>query len=138
MRHTRTFLLLLLALTACGGINVVLKSPVESKCSSAHLKGCPELTEGVLLYVQGEEQKGKDQLVKGAAENAPADLKKFAKAIKQLKKIPGASQYTKKLVEVAEIISPSKGAKGAKGGAAGAAPAAGAVGDGDEDDSVAE
>ncbi|APR87412.1 hypothetical protein A7982_12761 [Minicystis rosea] len=105
MRLVRSIFLMLPLLVGCaGGAQAVLKSPVESKCGSAGLKGCPELTDGVIFYVAGEEAKGKDLLVKGAAENAPAKVKKFAKAIKGLKKVPGASSYTAKLVEVADIL----------------------------------
>ncbi|MFT3766027.1 MAG: hypothetical protein QM820_10995 [Minicystis sp.] len=112
-------------LAGCGGATAVLKSPVESKCGSAGLQGCPQMTEGVLLYVGGDEAKGKELITKGAAENTPAKVKKFAKAIKGLKKVPGASSYTVKLVEVADILAGS-----AKGGAA----AGGAAEPGDEDD----
>lgn len=125
MRLIRTFLLLLPILAGCGGVEVVLKAPVNDKCAGAGLKGCPLLTDGVILYVSGKEDEGKDKLVRGAADNAPADVKKFAKQIKLLKKIPGAGAYTKKLVEVANILAGSAKAKagatagGAAGGAAG-------------------
>jgi hypothetical protein len=109
MRSMRLFLCVLPFLCACGGASVVLKSPVESKCGSTGLKGCPELTDGVLLYVDGKEEEGKVKLEHGAAENAPAKLRKFARQIKALKKIPGAEQYTKTLVKIAEILASSKG-----------------------------
>lgn len=129
MRLMRTFLVLIPILAGCGGsINVVLKSPVESKCTSSGLKGCPELTEGVLTYVGGDEPKGKEMLIKGAAANAPADVKKFAKAVKQLKKLPGAEAYTKKIVEVATILSAE--AKKAAPAGANAGP------DNDDDDDL--
>jgi hypothetical protein len=122
MRLMRTFLFVIPILVGCGGsAKVVLKSPVESKCSSSGLKGCPELTEGVLVYVDGDEPKGKEMLVKGAAANAPADVKKFAKALKQLKKVPGAEPYTKKIVEIASILA-AEAKKAAPAGAAGGAP----------------
>lgn len=132
MRLMRAFLLLIPILVGCGGsVKVVLKSPVESKCNSSGLKGCPELTEGVLVYVEGDEVKGKEMLIKGAAANAPADVKKFAKAVKQLKKVPGAESYTKKIVEVATILA----AEAKKAAPAGAAGAAGGVdNDMEEDD----
>jgi len=116
MRLAYTFIFVLPILSACGGsISVVLKSPVESKCSSAGLKGCPELTDGVLLYVQGEEQKGKDKLIKGAAENAPGKVKEFAKQLKLLKQIPGVSAHMKKVLEVADILANASKDSKAKG-----------------------
>lgn len=112
MRSTRTLfsLLLLPILYGCSSVQIILKPPVESECGSAGLKGCPELTEGVLLYVEGEEAKGKDKLLRGAAENAPAKVRKFAQALKELNKIPGASNYMKQVMKVADILASAKGA----------------------------
>jgi hypothetical protein len=124
------------ALAGCGGVDIVLKSPVEQKCGSAGLKGCPEMTEGVLLYVKGEEEQGKVKIEKGAAENAPAKVKKFAKMIKQLKKIPGTEKYTAKIVAVADILSASA-AKGGAGGPGAPGDSGGAGGALDEEDSDA-
>lgn len=105
MRLKRSFLFTLPLLAACGGsIQVVLKPPVEDRCTKAGLQGCPEFTQGVLLYIEGDEANGKAMVEKGAAANAPAKVRKFAKMIKKLKKIPGASSYTVKIVEVADII----------------------------------
>jgi hypothetical protein len=114
LRHT-FFLALFPILIGCGGVQVVLKPPVEDRCTKTGLKGCPALTDGVLLYVQGEEAKGKDALIKGAAENTPAKVRKFAKALRQLKSVPGISSYMTKVLEVADILAgaakPEKGRK---------------------------
>lgn len=115
MRFTRPLFLLFALLSGCGSITVVLKSPVESKCSSAGLDGCPDLTKGVLIYVEGQKPEGKDLLIRGAAANSPEKVRKFAKMIKDLKKIPGASGYAQPLIEVADILLQAKG--GAAGGA---------------------
>ena len=115
MRSIRTFFLMMplvaapLLTTACGGVSVIFKSPVEEKCGKVPLKGCGEMTEGVILFIEGKDEEGKVKIEKAAASNAPAKLKKFAKMIKQLKKIPGAEKYTATLVKIAEIIAASKG-----------------------------
>lgn len=131
MRPTRTLFLLLPILCGCGAAQLVLKPPIESQCGSAGLKGCPEMTAGVLLYVEGDEAKGKDQLLRGAAQNAPDKVKKFAKGIKelQLDKIPGAAKYTQPLMKVADILASAKGADEPAGAAGGVAqnPGAGTV-----------
>lgn len=122
MHPTRTLFLTLPLLAlglGCGGVKLIFKSPVESKCNSAGLKGCPEFTEGVLLYIEGKEDEGKDMLLRGAAQNAPAKVKKFAKAIRELKRIPGAASHVKPLMAVADILANAKGSGGAAGGAAG-------------------
>jgi hypothetical protein len=132
MRPTRTLFLMLPILCGCGAAQLVLKPPIESQCNSTGLKGCPELTEGVIFYVEGDKPKGKDQILRGAAQNAPENVRKFAQAIKsmQLDKIPGAAKYTKVLLEVADILATAKGADGPAGGPAvaqGGAPAQGGV-----------
>jgi hypothetical protein len=128
MRPTRTLftLLILPLLTSCSA-GLVLKSPINSKCESAGLKGCPELTEGALLYVEGKKAEGKEQLLAGAAQNAPAKVKKFAAAIRELRNIPGVADKVKPLMEVADILASAKGGKGggkgkARKGIGGAAP----------------
>ena len=93
--RARTLFLLLPLLSACGGVQIILKPPIEKQCGSAGLKGCPELTDGVLLYVQGDKPKGKEAILRGAAQNAPAKIRRFAQTLKELDKIPGTNAYMK-------------------------------------------
>src|SRR5262245_31491263 len=109
MQLNRMLVFALPLLVSCGGVQIILKSPVEDRCSKAGLKGCPELTEGVLLYVEGDKVKGKETVLKGAAENAPEKVREFAAAIKELKNIPGATNYVKPLIEIADILASAKG-----------------------------
>jgi OOP family OmpA-OmpF porin len=94
----------------------VIKSPIEEQCNKAGVTGCPEMVDGAMVYIQGDKVKGKDQMLRGAAQNAPDNVKKFAAGIKQipLDKIPGATKYTQPIMEIADILA----------GAPGAAPAA--------------
>jgi hypothetical protein len=127
MRPARTLvfsLLLAPILTSCGSVQIILKPPVEQQCGTAGLKGCPELTDGVLLYVQGQKAKGKDQLIKAAAQNAPEKLKKFAQALKELQKIPGVSGYMREVLEVADILASSQGGADASGAPVAGVPVA--------------
>ncbi|MEY4544384.1 MAG: hypothetical protein RL685_579 [Pseudomonadota bacterium] len=68
------------AASALGG-SALIKAPVEKECSRSGLQACPELVEGVVLYVDGNEQAATQQLKRAASKNAPADLKRFAQAI---------------------------------------------------------
>ena len=114
------FLLPLLPiLAACGGATIVLKSPVEDQCNKTGLQGCPDVVGGVLVYVDGDKPKGKDQMLRGAAQNAPEKVKAFAQAIRTLPldKIPGAQKYTTIIIEVADILAGAQG--GAPAGPAG-------------------
>jgi outer membrane protein OmpA-like peptidoglycan-associated protein len=92
---------------AGGGVSVMLKSPIEERCNKAGIQGCPEVVEGAIVYIGGDKPKGKDQMLRGAAQNAPEKVKEFAKAIKELPldKIPGATKYTSVIIEVADILA---------------------------------
>jgi OOP family OmpA-OmpF porin len=109
-------------LVGCGGAQLILKPPIESQCNQAGVTGCPEIVEGALTYVEGDKAKGKEQMLRGTAQNAPDNVKKFAKALKelQLDKIPGAAKYTHLLVEIADILASGKGGEPAAPAAEGA------------------
>lgn len=124
MQLSRMAFLLLPIMVGCGGAQLILKPPMESQCNQAGITGCPEIVEGALIYIEGDQAKGKDQMLRGTATNAPDNVKKFAKAIKelQLDKIPGAAKYTHLLIEIADILA-SGGGAGPAGPAAGGPPA---------------
>lgn len=115
MQLARTFVFLFPMILGCSGAQVVLKSPIESQCGEAGLQGCAEITEGVLLFVEGKEDQGQEKLTKGAAQNAPEKVQKFAQGLRELKKIPGADSYMQPIMKVADILANAKGAD-AKGG----------------------
>ena len=94
--------------TGCGSVSIILKSPVEKQCGSHGLKGCPELTDGVITYVGGNKDGGKVKIMKGAAQNSPEKVKKFAESLKELEKIPGMSGHAKPLFEVIDILASGK------------------------------
>jgi hypothetical protein len=118
-------ILLLPMLAACGGATLVLKSPVEDQCTKAGIQGCPEVVAGVLTYIDGDKPKGKDQMTRGAAQNAPEKVKAFAQAVRSLPldKIPGAQKYTSVVREVADVLAGAPGAPGSPGGGGADAPA---------------
>ena len=94
---------------------LVLKSPVQSKCEDAGLRGCPELTDGVLLFVDGDQGQGTKKIMDGAAKNAPDPLRKFAQAIRELKNVPGAGDYVAPLLKIAALLAGPGAAKASPG-----------------------
>lgn len=96
-----------LVLTACGGASLILKSPLEDQCSKAGVQGCPEIVHGAIVYIEGDKPAGKDELTRGAAQNAPEKVKTFADGIRSLplNKIPGGQKYTALVIEVADILA---------------------------------
>lgn len=90
-------------LTGCG-VGTILKSPIDERCQTAGLKGCPELTEGVIAYIEGDNARGLNLVGKAAAANTPEDLRVFADMLGTLESIPGAKQYAGPVFEIAKAL----------------------------------
>ena len=101
--------MVMLASSACGGTSMVLKSPVEDKCTESGLRGCPELTDGVLLYVDGDKEKAKTKIRAGVAANTPARVREFATTLKTLVSLPGVSSYSGPILEIATLLASEAG-----------------------------
>jgi hypothetical protein len=102
------------ALTGCGGASFMLKSPVADQCKDAGLKGCEQLTDGVLGFVDGSDKEAaKQKLAKGAAQNEPAELASFAAKLKTVAKLPGLDGFWPQLSEVATLLEGGSGGMGA-------------------------
>jgi hypothetical protein len=92
------------ALTGCSA-SMVLKQPVVDQCSGAGLRGCDEITDGVLAYVDGDKAEGRRKLVSGAAQNNPEQVQQFARTLVALRDLPGMSDQMGPIGEVAAILS---------------------------------
>lgn len=86
-------------------MGAVLKSPAQDQCTSLGLEGCPELTEGVLAYVEGDQNRAVAKLVQGAAKNQPAKVQEFANALRTLSSLPGAEGFAQPMNEVASLLA---------------------------------
>lgn len=70
---------------ACGAAaQLALKQPIVDQCASQGLKGCDELTDGVLAFTEGDKAKAEAKLRAAAAANEPEQLKTFATALKPI------------------------------------------------------
>jgi len=92
------------ALFGCGSAELVLKAPVVDRCSSAKLKGCEEMADGVIAYVDGKKDDGRKQIVRGAAKNAPKEVAAFATSLRTAAKMPGIDSYADTLKEIADLL----------------------------------
>lgn len=61
--------------------SALVKVPVEQQCSRYGLKGCPDLVEGVVLYLDGDQRAATTKLRRAASKNVPTEVKRFARAI---------------------------------------------------------
>lgn len=94
-------------LTGCmGGAQLVLKSPVQSKCEELKLRGCEQLAEGIVLYVDGDKARGTSALRASLARNTddPQKLKDLATGLKLLQKAPGLGSYVAMLRPLVDLI----------------------------------
>ena len=91
------------------GARIVLKGPVDQKCSESGLRECSSITEGMLLYVEGKPVEGKEYLRVGTIANSPEALKAYAKAISALGTIPGASPYMGPVLDAARFLDMAEG-----------------------------
>jgi hypothetical protein len=110
----------------CGGARFILESPINQRCAAAGLKACPELTAGVLDYVEGNEDEALEHLRRGAAANGKAKIKQFADSLGGLTSLPGADEFMEPINKVIDTLlgaSPSAGAKGGSTARAGAGDA---------------
>jgi hypothetical protein len=98
-----------LAGAACSGAQLVLKSPIQARCTDAGLKGCEDLTDGILEYVEGDREEAKRKIHEGVIQNEPDQLHEFAAGVRALKAIPGVDQFARPLLEVADFLAPEKG-----------------------------
>lgn len=103
-------LAMLVALGGCSGASMLLKTPIADECATTGLKGCPEIAEGMLLYVEGDKAAALQKLARGAARNSPEQVEAFAKALLALKSVPGAEPYAALLDEATEVLVEHAGA----------------------------
>jgi hypothetical protein len=71
---------------------------------SVGLKGCPEVVDGVVAYINGEKRLGEQKLRSGAAQNSPEDVRAFAELLRDISSLPGASDYAQPIAEVAMML----------------------------------
>jgi hypothetical protein len=82
----------------CAAGSMMVKGPVQQQCAGYGLQGCPELVDGVVLYLDGEKTAARLKLKQALAKNSPAQIRPFAKVLKDT--VPGEAG-----AELAEILS---------------------------------
>lgn len=85
---------------------MILKTPVEDKCTELKLKSCDRLAQGIVLYVDGDKTTGYSELKAGIAANTdePLKLKALASGLKLLQKAPGVGPYVAAMAPVVELV----------------------------------
>ena len=84
-------------------VSALIRSPIDSKCQSYGLKGCPELVEGAIAYAEGDKPLALKKLERARALNTPEQLQKFAVALRTVGE--ASPEAGKPLLEVAALLS---------------------------------
>jgi len=99
-------------LTACSALptSALIRSPIDGKCQSYGLKGCPELVDGTIAYAEGNKALATQKLEAARSLNTPAQLKQFAVALRAIGE--ASPDMGQPLVEVAALLTAEpRGAK---------------------------
>ncbi len=103
----------LVKVAGTAGARLLLKDPIDKKCTDAGLKNCQDITEGLLLYAEGKPEDGKPHLRTAALANSPDQVQTFATAITAIGDIPGTAKYLGPVLDAARFLAFTASAGGA-------------------------
>jgi len=93
------------ALAGCASTRLALEKPVAGQCESNGLKECGAITEGVIMYVEGDQRLAYQNLHIAAGTNEPDDVIAFATALKSVVREPAVAPHGAAIDEVAELLT---------------------------------
>jgi hypothetical protein len=99
------FFIAMASLAGCASSQPVLQDPVLTRCSEGGLRACDELTDGIVLYADGELDTARAKLWRAGSQNSPDELKKFSASIQELGTSPRVETYSEPLIEVASLLT---------------------------------
>lgn len=109
---------MLALLAGCGSATMMLKQPVQDQCAGAGLQGCDRISEGVLKFIDGDKDGGREKILAGAAANSGEKIQAFAQRLETIKQLPGAGSFVAPVDEVIAMLkAPVSGAAAADGAA---------------------
>jgi hypothetical protein len=92
------------SLLGCASSQTVLHDPVFTRCNGSGLRDCAELTEGIVLYADGDIDGARSRLWRAGAQNSPSGLKTFAASLQALGTSPSIDGYAEPLIELAALL----------------------------------
>jgi hypothetical protein len=75
------FLLGACVLVGCGSANALVKAPITQHCQELKLRECPNLSDALLEYVDGNAADAEVKVRIVAKANSPADIRRFSDAV---------------------------------------------------------
>lgn len=92
-------------LAGCASTRPALETPVAGQCEQSGLKDCGAITEGVIMYVEGDQRLAYQKLHIAAGTNEPDDVIAFATALKGVVRERAAAGHGAAIDEVAELLT---------------------------------
>jgi hypothetical protein len=92
-------------LAGCASTRIALEKPVSGQCESSGLKECGAITEGVIMYVEGDQRLAYQKLHIAAAMSEPDDVIAFAGALKNATREPAMARHGAAIDEIAELLT---------------------------------
>jgi hypothetical protein len=105
MKITAAIAFALPASGCIGSASMILKPPIVERCKDAGLRGCDDLTDGVVDYVEGDKDTAEKKIKRAVAANEPDRLREFADKIRLLKSVPGVEEHMGPLAKVADLLA---------------------------------
>lgn len=90
--------------SACAVGTSMVKAPIQERCEEVPLKGCSEIADGAVLFIEGKTAEAKEKLRAGAVQNAPEDVRRFASAVVLVSKLPGVGPYAAPVASIAQFL----------------------------------
>lgn len=94
----------LTSILGCASAQDQIQVPVQRRCKGIGLVECGELTEGVLLYAEGDIERGRKKLWDAGSKNKSPDLRTFASSLVQLGTTPKAEEHAESLIDAANLL----------------------------------
>ena len=101
----RRWTIVVAMLAGCASTRVALEKPVSGQCENSGLKECGAITEGVIMYVDGDQRLAYQKLHIAAGTNEPDDVIAFAAGLKNVVREPAAARHTLVIEEIAELLT---------------------------------
>jgi hypothetical protein len=102
--HTK-YVFFVALLAGCATTRIALEKPVAGRCESSGLQECAAITDGVIMYAEGDQRLAYQKLHIAAGTNEPDDVIAFAAALRTVNKEPGAARHATALDEIAEVLA---------------------------------
>jgi hypothetical protein len=97
--------ILVAMLAGCASTRLALEKPIAGQCESSGLTECGAITEGVIMYVEGDQRLAYQKLHIAAGLNEPDDVIDFAGALKVVTRNPAAARHAAAIDEIAELLA---------------------------------